>query len=227
MNPASFEVDATRVYEAITQKMSPDSRTIVGIAGPPASGKSTLAEAVVRLLNKDNEASFPVASLMPMDGYHLDNRLLESRGLLSRKGAPETFNAHGFCEAVKRLRSATRDSYHPRFDRQMDLAIANSIVIHPETPVIVVEGNYLLLKSAPWSSLYEIFALTVLVSPPADALHDRLLQRWMDHGLDANAAHLRATKNDMVNAEVVAENSFGADIALTQNYTEFAVRYAY
>ena len=226
MSLDSLEIDATRVCEAITRRMAADGRTIVGIAGPPASGKSTLAKAVVRLLNKDNGSTIPAASLMPMDGYHLDNGQLELRGLLSRKGTPDTFDAHGFCEAVKRLRTALRETYHPRFDRQRDLAIANAIAIHPETPVIVVEGNYILLKSAPWSSLYKVFALTVFLSPTTEALHDRLVQRWVDHGLELSAVLSRAANNDMVNVETVNGNSHEADIFLTQNYTECDVLHA-
>lgn len=207
--------------------MRDGTRTIIGIAGPPASGKSTLAESVVQSLNKESASPAPTAALLPMDGYHLDNRLLESRGLLARKGAPETFNAIGFCEAVKWLASATRESFHPKFDRQMDLAIANAIAIHPETPIVVVEGNYLLLSSDPWSSLQGIFAATVFVSPTLDDLQDRLQQRWIKHGLDPEAALLKARGNDLPNAELVLRDSRTADLQLNQNYTEFGVRYAF
>lgn len=202
-------------------------RTIVGIAGPPASGKSTLAESVVQALNKDCRTAMPNAALLPMDGYHLDNRLLESRGLLARKGAPETFNAHGFCDAVKRLSSTNRETFHPKFDRQMDLSIAQSIVIHPDTSIVVVEGNYLLLETKPWTSLQDVFDATVFVCPSRDAILDRLKQRWIKHGLDSEAAMLRARGNDLPNAELVMRESREADMRLTQNYTEFGVRYAF
>lgn len=227
MMASSLEQDTALVCELVKSKIQEDVRTIIGVAGPPASGKSTLAESVVQSLNLENKASEPQAALLPMDGYHLDNRLLESRGLLARKGAPETFNACGFCEAVKRLSEAKRTTYHPKFDRQMDLAIANSIAIHPETQVVVVEGNYLLLKSEPWSSLHEIFAATVFVCPSTEALRDRLQQRWIGHGLDPDAAIFRATRNDLPNAELVVRDSREADLRLNQNYTEFGVRYAY
>ena len=227
MSGSTLEQDVELVCDLIRSKLSSDSRTIIGIAGPPASGKSTLAEAVVQSLNAEQVDSVPFASLLPMDGYHLDNRLLESRGLLARKGAPETFNAAGFCEAVKRLSTATRETFHPKFDRQMDLAIANSISIHPNTPVVVVEGNYLLLNTAPWSALRSVFAATVFVSPSIEELQNRLKQRWLKHGLDPISAAQRTESNDMPNAKLVLEESCDADVHLAQNYTEFGVRYAF
>jgi len=226
MTTSSLEQDVGRVCELINSTTREDGRTIIGIAGPPASGKSTLAESVVQQLNRDS-TSAPNAALLPMDGYHLDNRLLESRGLLARKGAPDTFNAKGFCDAVKRLSTVQRETFHPRFDRQLDLSIAQAIAIQPETPIVVVEGNYLLLKSEPWSSLREVFDATVFVCPSLDDLRDRLQQRWIKHGLDLEAAMLRATGNDLPNAKLVINESSQADLELNQNYTEFGVRYAY
>lgn len=226
MSPTTLENDVQIVCDLANSKRVAGRRTIIGIAGPPASGKSTLAETVVQCLNTE-EAEAPVAALLPMDGYHLDNRLLESRGLLARKGAPETFDANGFCDAIQELSSATRESFHPKFDRQMDLAIANSIAIHPHTPVVVVEGNYLFLNSEPWASLSDIFSATVFVSPTIEKLRDRLQQRWIKHGLDPAAAMQRATGNDLPNAELVLSESREADVLLNQNYAEFGVRYAY
>lgn len=227
MNSASLAHDVDRVCGLVTSRMQAEARTIIAIAGPPASGKSTLAESVVQKLNRENDLAYPAASLLPMDGYHLENRLLESRGLLARKGAPETFNAHGFCDAVKRLSGTRRETYHPKFDRQMDLSVAQAIVIHPETPVVVVEGNYLLLRSDPWASLDDLFDATVFVCPPREAVLDRLRQRWIKHGLDAETALKRAQGNDLPNAELVMRESRVADMQLTQNYTEFGMRYAY
>lgn len=227
MTSSSMEQDVRRVVDLIALRRTGDIRTIVGVAGPPASGKSTLAEAVVLALNADAPSSAAQAVLLPMDGYHLDNRLLESRGLLARKGAPETFDAQGFCEDVIQLQTADRETFYPRFDREMDLSIANSIAIQPDTPVVVVEGNYLLLRGEPWSSLQDVFAATVFVCPSMEALKDRLKQRWLKHGLDAEAALLRATGNDLPNAKLVVNESVPAELHLTQNYTEFDVRYAY
>ncbi|MBO9433396.1 nucleoside triphosphate hydrolase [Ruegeria sp. R13_0] len=202
-------------------------RTIVAIAGPPASGKSTLAEAVVQSLNAQQRSAVPSATLVPMDGYHLDNRVLETRGLRAKKGAPETFDAVGFCKAIKALQSARHEVFHPMFDRQMDLAIANAIAVHPETPIVVVEGNYLLMKSDPWTTLEDVFTATVFVSPTLEELESRLRQRWIKHGFDPETALQRAKTNDLPNAELVIRDSRKADLTLSQNYTEFGMRYVF
>ena len=222
-----IEQDTKRVCNLIEDRLQTGARTIVAIAGPPASGKSTLAEAVVHSLNGKSRSQISRAVLLPMDGYHLDNRLLETRGLLARKGAPETFDAQGFCAAVRKLVSAEHETYHPKFDRQMDLAIANAITVHPETPIIVLEGNYLLLGREPWSSLRGLYSATIFVSPSLKDLKSRLQQRWMKHGFDPLSAAQRAKSNDLPNAELVLNESAESDIFLNQNYTEFGTRYAF
>ncbi len=219
--------DAKRVCDLISSRRQVGVRTIVAIAGPPASGKSTLAETVVQSLNVQQSSAVPLATLVPMDGYHLDNRVLKKRGLLSRKGAPETFDAVGFCTAIRGLQSAQHESFHPKFDRQMDLAIANAIAVHPETPIVVVEGNYLLMNSDPWRTLADVYAATVFVSPTLEELENRLQHRWIKHGFDPQTALQRAKTNDLPNAEHVIRDSRKADLTLNQNYTEFGMRYTF
>ena len=212
-----IQKDTQRVCDLISSCRKVGGRTIVAIAGPPASGKSTLAEAVVHALNARHSTSAPVAALIPMDGYHLDNRVLEARGLLSRKGAPETFDAHGFCSAIKAIQTAENELFYPVFDRSMDLAIANAIPVHPDTPVVVTEGNYLLMDQDPWRSLADVFSATVFVSPTMDELKNRLQNRWLEHGFDPATALDRASRNDLPNAELVLRSSRNADLTLRQN----------
>lgn len=157
----------------------------------------------------------------------MDIRLLEARGLLSRKGAPESLDAIGFCNAVRDLVSAEHESYHPKFCGHMDPANASAIPIHPDTPVITVEGNYLPLNQDPWTSMQKSFAATVFVSPTMDELVKRLEQRWINHGFDQESAMARTTRNDLPNAELILRESRGADLFLNQNYTEFGVRYVF
>lgn len=226
MSPSSLERDVGLVCDLVRTKSRSSVRTMVAIAGPPASGKSTLADAVVRVLNQDCGTAVPLAALLPMDGYHLDNRVLEARGLLARKGAPETFDSAGFCDAIKGLAGASRETFHPRFDRQMDLAIANAIAVHPETSVVIVEGNYLLLSCDPWSELTDVFDVTVFVSPTMEEIRDRLHQRWIDHGLDLASARHRTESNDLPNAALVTGKSREADFVLNQINTESGVKHA-
>lgn len=204
-----------RARRLVIERQRQGGRTLIGIAGPPAAGKSTLAEALVAALNHQAEGPAPRAALLPMDGYHLDNRLLDARGLRARKGAPDTFDAYGFCAAVRELKAAARETFHPLFDRALDLGIANAIAIAPQTPVVVVEGNYLLLKSQPWAALRTLFDATVFVAPPLETLHERLISRWLGHGLDRAAAEARVAGNDLRNARLVLAESGDADLWLT------------
>ncbi|WP_306119446.1 MULTISPECIES: nucleoside triphosphate hydrolase [unclassified Roseitalea] len=175
-----------------------DRRRLVAIAGPPGSGKSTLAEAVVaRLLGRG-----VAAVQMPMDGFHLDNRLLEPRGLLPRKGAPETFDFAGFAATLGRIRTEP-SVIVPVFDRSREIAIAGAAEIRAETRIVVVEGNYLCLDEAPWRDLAPLWDLSIFLDVPMPELERRLLARWRGHGFGPQAARDKALGNDLPNAERV------------------------
>ncbi|HSF93012.1 MAG TPA: hypothetical protein VLA51_12530, partial [Paracoccaceae bacterium] len=114
-------------------------RRLVALAGPPASGKSTLAETLCEKLN----AAGCKTQVVPMDGFHLDNSILIERGLLPRKGAPETFDAEGFASLIARIKN-TSEVFYPTFDRTRDIAVAGTGFVPKDCDTVVVEGNYLL-----------------------------------------------------------------------------------
>lgn len=179
-------------------------RRLVAILGAPGSGKSTLAEQLV--------AALPGAVLVPMDGFHLDNRLLDRDGLRARKGAPETFDAEGFVALIRRLKQGG-DVVYPVFDRDRDLAIAGAGRVGAATGLVVVEGNYLLLDRAPWRDLAGLWDLSVMLDVPAEELRRRLTARWQ--GLGRSPAEVLAhLENDLGNAETVAGQSLPADLRL-------------
>jgi pantothenate kinase len=184
-----------------------DGRVLIAIAGPPGAGKSTLAAALA-----DQVAG---AAVVPMDGFHLDNMVLEQRGLLARKGAPESFDAAGFLNMVTRLKRG-EEVVIPVFDRARDIAIAGARVIGPEQRVLLIEGNYLLLDRAPWNGLAGCWDLTIGIEVPLPELEARLVQRWRDHGLMQAAAVARAMGNDIPNAQLVVAGSVSADLVIRQ-----------
>lgn len=184
-------------------------RVVVAIAGAPGSGKSTLADEVARRLTAQKCPTLVV----PMDGFHLDNGILGQRGLLTRKGAPETFDGEGFLIMIKRLH-ARMDVIAPTFDRNRDLSIAGAVHIPTDVPVIIAEGNYLMFDEDPWNDLTSIWDLTVRLDVPMDELRGRLIQRWLNQNLSRAAATRRAESNDIPNAKRIIKKALPCDITL-------------
>jgi pantothenate kinase len=182
-------------------------RVLVAIAGAPGAGKSTLAEAFVARLG-------PEAALVPMDGFHLDNAILDARGRRFHKGSPDTFDVGGLLSILQRLK-AGGEVIVPVFDRDRDLSVGSARIVPPEASVIVVEGNYLLLRDAPWNSLAPLWNLTVFLDVPEAELERRLIARWNHHGLSPAEGRRRAFDNDIPNARTVIARSVPADVTLT------------
>lgn len=206
-----LDTDCDAVLGLIASLPRDGARTVVGIAGPPGSGKSTLAARVVDRLNEDTPDS---AALMPMDGFHLDNAQLDAMGLRAVKGAPETFDAEGFVDLIRRVGAAGQDIPYPLFDRSADRTVPDAACLRADTPVVVVEGNYLLLSNAPWNRLKPLFDATVIIAPPIEVLEARLIDRWLGYGHSPEEAERKARGNDLVNARRVLEASAPADLTL-------------
>ncbi|SMH29426.1 nucleoside/nucleotide kinase family protein [Mesorhizobium australicum] len=202
-------MDEDGLLAAIAERVNERERLIVGIAGAPGSGKSTLAER----LRQQIEASGESVAVVPMDGFHFDDRVLSARGLLPRKGAPETFDVAGFRHLLMRRARETEVAI-PVFDRSIEISRAGAAVVQAETRILLVEGNYLLLDETPWNGLAGAFDMTVWLDVPVDELERRLVQRWLDHGFSTDAAREKALSNDIPNARRTAARSRAADVTL-------------
>jgi pantothenate kinase len=201
MEPAAHEL-----VERARRLGGAGGRRILGIAGPPAAGKSTLAALVVRKLGPD------VARLVGMDGFHLAQRELERLGRADRKGAPHTFDADGFVALLRRLRESTDPVvYAPLFRREIEEPIANAVPVPREVPLVVTEGNYLLLWDGVRALLDEAWFIT---SAAETARVDRLIQRHVDFGRSPDAARDWVLRSDERNAEVIAGTSAHADLVV-------------
>lgn len=203
----------TAVLKLVERVRDPGRRCVIGIAGPPGSGKSTLGAAVVKRLNAGH-GDAPAAALVPMDGFHLDNDILDARGTRAIKGAPETFDVAAFVALVQALRHDGADILYPLFDRKADRTVPAAGRVAARTPIVVVEGNYLLLDSDGWRDLHGLFDATVMIAPPLRILKARLVDRWLNHGLSQDEALRRAQGNDLPNAQRVIEESRLADLVL-------------
>lgn len=186
------------------------ARRIVAVAGAPGSGKSSFAERLVRALE-----GRVAAAVLPMDGFHYDDAVLEARGHRPRKGAPHTFDVDGLAALLARLAADDgREVAVPVFDRAIEIARAGARIIGPETRLVVAEGNYLLLDDPAWAPLRRLFDVTVFLDVPEPVLERRLRARWAGYGLTAEATRAKLEENDLPNARRVAGASVPADVVI-------------
>jgi pantothenate kinase/acyl dehydratase len=181
-------------------------RVIIGIAGAPGAGKSTLAAALSSALG---------APLVPMDGFHLRNAELISRGRLEQKGAPDTFDALGYVDLLTRLRAGVAVAA-PVFDRAIEEPVPDAIIIDASAPIVLTEGNYLLLDDGPWTAVRDLLDEVWFISVDEDVRLDRLTARHIAFGRSPTAARERAlVGSDAHNARLIAPTASRADLIVT------------
>lgn len=191
------------IADQVVHLASQQARLVLAIAGPPGSGKSTLSEQLNEALNHRNFN----ACVMPMDGFHLDNDVLRARAHLTRKGAEHTFDAQGFVNTVARIHAHTHPVYVPVFDRERDIAIAGVQEVNSEHNIILIEGNYLLLRKEPWAQLQQYLSHRLFLNPGIKVIEQRILERWQAAGLDQETINQRTYENDLPNAHYVLDHS--------------------
>jgi pantothenate kinase len=179
---------------------------VLGIAGAPGSGKSTFAT----WIQEQFEPGFAV--VVPMDGFHLGNAIIDGTPLRQRKGAIDTFDAGGYLSLLRRL--ARRDEpvvYAPEFRRTLDEPVAASIAVPAEAPLVITEGNYLLAERAPWKEVRAELDEVWFVDTPNELRLSRLVERHVSFGMDRAAAEAWATGPDEANALLIQATRPAAD----------------
>jgi pantothenate kinase len=193
------------VVDAIKSRQTSRRRLIVGIAGPPGAGKSTLAARLTEV--------FADGVVVPMDGFHLANVELARLGRADRKGAPFTFDLHGYAALLQRIRSHPDEIvYAPAFDHVMNEPIAGSIPVHPTTSIVITEGNYLLH----WDPVRELLDLSIYLDAPPDERLAGLIERQRSKGLNADEALDWVLRSDEANARLVQQGAGLADLRLSR-----------
>ena len=175
----------------------PGERHFLGVTGAPGSGKSTLAEVLATALGAD-------AVLVAMDGFHLANAELKRLNRHARKGAPDTFDAAGYVNLLRRLHE--RDEpvvYAPRFDRALEESIGSAVPVPHDIPLVITEGNYLLVDGPDWGPVRPLLDECWYVESDEDVRLDRLIARHVSFGRAPHEAHARSHGSDGRNAEIV------------------------
>jgi pantothenate kinase len=183
-------------------------RAILGVAGPPGGGKSTLAASIAAAVGED-------AVLVPMDGFHYAQAELVRLGRRDRMGAPDTFDARGYVALLQRLRAGEDATvYAPAFRREIEEPIAGAIAVPPGVPLVVTEGNYLLLDDGDWSAVRPLLDEAWYVDMDADTRLRWLIQRHVEFGKSPEAARAWVLRSDEANAAVVAATRERADVVV-------------
>jgi pantothenate kinase len=182
-------------------------RRLLGIVGAPGSGKSTLAQTLCSALPPGQ------AVVVPMDGFHLANSELERLGRRHRKGAPDTFDAAGYAALLKRLRESRADDvvYAPEFRREHEEPIAGAIAVTAETPLVITEGNYLLLDQGAWSPVKDLLDEVWYVDVLDVTRRERLAARHQRYGRTREAALAWVQHTDEPNARLIENTRSRAD----------------
>lgn len=184
-------------------------RRLLGIAGAPGAGKSTLARRVVDELGG-------AARLVPMDGFHLSNAELARLGRSDRKGAIDTFDAAGFLSLLTRLRNPQGSGviYAPEFHRELEESFAGAVAVEPDVPLVITEGNYLLVDSGPWAGVRELLDESWFCASDGSVRIARLIARHVSYGRPPHDAKVRTLGSDEHNARLVEAHRHRADVVV-------------
>ncbi|MFE4052470.1 nucleoside/nucleotide kinase family protein [Streptomyces sp. YIM B13518] len=191
-------------------------RAILGIAGSPGAGKSTLAGELVRELNGAGE---PWVAQVPMDGFHLADAELDRLGRRDRKGAPDTFDAAGYAALLRRLREETYDDvvYAPGFERVLEQPVAGALPVPPTARLVVTEGNYLLLDTGAWARVRpQLDEVWFCVLDEEERVR-RLVARHEEFGRSHAEAVAWVLRTDERNAALVAATRERADLVVPES----------
>lgn len=189
-----------------------DERIVVGIAGGPGVGKSTIAGQLVAALNARRPHS---AAYVPMDGFHMRHAKLEALGTAKDKGAPHTFEGEAFADFLRGLKVATGPVHGPGYSRAIEDVVEDQFTVAPEARVLVTEGNYLLLANSPWWHVRPLLDYAAYLDVPREKVRARLLKRHAEHGLfseQRNREHVERV--DLANYDLVGHSRGRADVVI-------------
>jgi pantothenate kinase len=194
----SKEITKEEAKAIVAECAAAANRTIIGIVGKPGGGKSTLSKYLLKGMDPT------LVSVVPMDGFHLSNKVLKELGRSDRRGAHDTFDVKGFTTLIQRIKLDSADAiYYPVFDRSIEESIAAQGVVYPSTRVVIVEGNYLMHDKDGWQEISPLLDQSWYAFLDEDIRISRLISRHIAFGKDPESAKAWAKGSDQVNAELI------------------------
>jgi pantothenate kinase len=208
VEPSATVIELT-LEEAIERAatLAAAGRFLLGIAGCPGAGKSTLSDAITARVHS--------SVVVPMDGFHMPNDELVRLGRRDRKGAPDTFAADEYIAMLDRVRRQTIEVVTaPRYDRAASAPVPDAIVIDPHVALVITEGNYLLLDQSPWDAVRPLLDEVWFVDLDDAIRVPRLIARHIEFGKSADEAREWVMRSDETNAALVAASRDRADVVV-------------
>ncbi|MDV6230711.1 MULTISPECIES: nucleoside/nucleotide kinase family protein [Rhodococcus] len=202
------EATLEQLVELARKSAVSGQRRILGLTGAPGAGKSTVAQQLVDALGPE------LAVLVPMDGFHLANEVLIELGRLDRKGAHDTFDDGGYARLIAAIHDQQPGDpivYAPRFRREIEESIGSSIPVPSTVPLVVTEGNYLLMESDAWPAARAMIDEVWFLAPHTEVRHQRLVARHEAYGKSHEDAKFWALGSDERNAELIGSTALRAD----------------
>jgi pantothenate kinase len=206
-----MHADPAALAERVAALAADRPRVLIGIAGAPGAGKSTLAAAVAAAVEA---RGLPVV-VVPMDGFHLADVALTALGRLQAKGAIDTFDAAGYAALLERIRTGGETVWAPAFDRELEQPVAGSIAVPPSAAVVITEGNYLLVPEGPWARVRDVLDEAWYLEADDGLRRTRLLERHVRFGKPRQAAEAWVVAVDEPNAVLIASTASRADLVVS------------
>ena len=202
------------------RQLGNQERFILGIAGIPAAGKSTIAVALADHVNAVFERD--IAVVVPMDGFHRYNKQLHELGLYSLKGVPDTFDSEKYINLLRKLKGITTETvYCPEYDRaESHDPIEDRIAVHPHHRLVITEGNYLLLDTPPWNQIRNILDRSWFLEAPRSVTKQHLIDRHLRNGLTLVEAEAKIASTDLPNSDLIDESKQNADEILLLDHKQ-------
>ncbi len=203
----------------LEERQGKKRRILAGIAGVPGSGKSTLVSILAALWRA--AAPGPTLATVAMDGWHLRNAELDRREfanpdgsripLRRRKGSPPSFDVEAFADALERIRTSEGDVRVPVYDRARHEPVPNAELVPSTVDIVLVEGNYVLLREGPWRRVGESFDVSFWIDIDPEACAGDIIARHMSGGMTPEGAKAKYAENDKPNAAVALATRGRAD----------------